>query len=103
MQQKIDDVRPGGIQAEELEVERVREPGERMPVRRGVGGERPLHRVPLEAGLDVYVLGYVQVVIVVDEREMANRVIDRERGNGEEKSEKDRLPFRLRLWLWARR
>ena len=27
MQQKIDDVRSGGIQAEELEVQRVREPG----------------------------------------------------------------------------
>jgi hypothetical protein len=37
--------------------------------------------------------GYVKIVIVIDEGEMADREIDRERGDGEQKCEQDGLSF----------
>src|SRR5271167_4722163 len=61
-----------------------------MPVVGCPGGERPLHCVPLQTGLDVYVLGDVEVVIVVEEREMLDRVIDGKSGDGEQESEQER-------------
>jgi hypothetical protein len=101
--QEIYHVGAGWVEAEDLEVERVGEPGERMPVGGCIGSESPLHGVPREARLDVNVVGYVDIVVVIDEGEMADWGIDCQRGDGEQKGKKDRLSFGLRLQSRARR
>ena len=57
----------GRRQPEELSVEHVREPGERVPVGRVGCGERPGDTGPRKARPDVHVLGHVFGVVVVDE------------------------------------
>src|ERR1035437_2984839 len=59
-----------------------------MPVARFGGGERPLHRVPVQTGLDLYIIGHIYAVIVIDEGMAANRVVQRNRRNHEYKSER---------------
>src|SRR2546430_8831737 len=71
----------GGRQPEELRVEHVREPGERVPVGR-VGCERPGDTGPREARPDVHVLGHVFGVVVVDEAVPKDRDEDDDGGEG---------------------
>src|ERR1700690_1635882 len=58
-----------------------------MPVARLGGSERPLHRVPVQAGLDLCIVGYINVVIVIDEGVAANRVVQRDCRNHEQKAQ----------------
>ena len=55
---------PAGVEAEHLAVGHVREPGERMPVARVKGRERPLDPGPRQAVLNERIFGDVIVVIV---------------------------------------
>src|SRR5579862_486597 len=66
MKKKVDIVMTGGIQPEDLIIQCVREPGERVPVRIIEAGEGPADRVPCQSGLNVGVLGDVAVVIDID-------------------------------------
>src|SRR5664280_1298106 len=58
-----------------------------MPVSRLGGGERPLHRVPVQAGLNLCVVGHINVVIVIDKGMTANRVVQPDGRNHEQNSE----------------
>ena len=67
--QQIDEVMAGGAESEQLAINHVGHPGQRMPV--GVvavqTAECPRDAMPGEAGLDVRVGDNVTVVVVVDE------------------------------------
>ena len=98
MQQHIRLVVAGGVGLKKLVVQGVREPGEWMPVSSLGGGERPLHRVPIEARLHLLILGYINVVIVVDEWVTANRVVQRNRRQNQQKAERPSVPLDP-MWL----
>ena len=67
--EQVDEVMAGGAESEQLAINHVGHPGQRMPV--GVvavqTAEGPRDAVPGEAGLDVRVGDNVTVVVVVDE------------------------------------
>ena len=64
-----------------------------MPIDEFEGGERPLHRVPGQAGLNMSILGYVGVVVVIDEWMVADRVVERNRRNRQNKSQNPGSPL----------
>ena len=76
MNRDVDVVRAGGIVAEELPIQRMREPCQRMPVRGIARRQRPLDGLPMQAGLDVNVLGDVVGVVVVGEGLSVDGVVD---------------------------
>jgi hypothetical protein len=55
------------IEAEELAIEHVGEPGQRMPVAGVPGGESPTPAVQAEAALDHVVLGHIVRIVEVEE------------------------------------
>src|SRR5205814_5901876 len=61
-----------GVEAEELAIEHVRQPGQRVPVGRLQGGEGPGHRLRVQTRLDVGVAEDVLVVVVVHEAVAVN-------------------------------
>ena len=75
MDQKAGEVVTGRILMEQLPVERVRQPGERMPVSLLGCGESPGDRFPSEAVADMKILRDVAVVVVIDERVAVDRVV----------------------------
>src|SRR5664280_2508504 len=62
-----------------------------MPVGLIVGRERPLDRVPVQTSLHVRVVGDVNRVVVVDERVMIYRIVERE-GRGHQQKTQDPCP-----------
>src|ERR1700733_2576707 len=66
------------IQPEQLAVERMGQPGQRMPIRLIVSCESPLDRVPGEARAYVLILENVAFVVVVDEAVVGHGVVDGE-------------------------
>jgi len=76
-----------GVLMEQLIVERVRQPGERMPVSLLHGGEGPGDRVPGDTVSDVWILSDITIVIVVDERVTIDRVVERQRSHHEQETE----------------
>ena len=87
VQEQIYVVVTGGIQLKKLAIQGVREPGQRMPVGLIVSGERPLDRVPLQAGLHVHVFRDVDGVVVVDERMLVYRIVEREGRDRQQKAQ----------------
>src|SRR5580700_9247946 len=67
VKQEIRVVMTGRIQVEELVVERMREPGQRMPVSLAKGCERPLHGIPCQAVLNLGIFYDVRQIIEIDE------------------------------------
>ena len=63
MQGNIDHMMHTGVEAEKLAVQRVREPGQWMPVRLLETCECPTNRWPGDSGLDVCVSRYIPVVV----------------------------------------
>src|SRR5579862_509056 len=92
MDQQTGEVMSCSIEMEELVIQRMREPGQRMPISLLGRSERPTDRIPAEAGANVRILGDVTIVIVVDETMPVNRVIDRQRGHYEQKR-KNKIPL----------
>ena len=68
----IDEMMRAGIQAEQFAVRHVRKPGERMPVARVAGGERPLDARPGQAVLDDGIFGDVIVVVIIAQSRRAS-------------------------------
>ena len=87
MQQQIHIVRAGGIEIEELAIERVRKPGDGMPRADMIGGEGPAHGVPGEAVLHVRILRDVESVVVVDEGIVIDAGIERDSDDDEGEAE----------------
>ena len=76
---------PAGIEREEMEVQRVRQPGEGMPVGRAEGGERPLDGLPVQLP-DVDIVYDVSRVVESDEGMLRDRVVDGNRDRDEHDS-----------------
>src|SRR5512135_2420675 len=87
MQEQIGVVVPCRLRLKKLIVESVRQPRYWMPVARLGAGECPLYCVPVQAGLDLCILGYVNVIVVIDEGMALNRVVQRNRRNHQQESE----------------
>ena len=87
----------GGIEAEELAIERVRQPRQRMPVVFVERGEGPRNCPPAKARLDVRVLGNVGLIVVVDEGIMVDGIVDGDGCQDEQQGCEDELVARGRL------
>src|SRR5271167_2250 len=83
---------PSRIELKKPVIEGVREPGQRMPVGRIVGGEGPCQRVPGQTRFHVEVIGHIFVVIVVDEWMVIYRKVQCKSRPYEEKTEKKYQP-----------
>ncbi len=93
MQQKIYVVMAGGIEAKELAVQGVRQPGQRMPVSVAKGGERPLHGIPCQAAMDLGIFQDIRRVIKVDELVMDDGTVESESGRDQQETEDDDSHF----------
>ena len=60
-----------------------------MPVALFLGGESPGDRVPVQTVVDVRVLGNVAVIVIIDERVAVDRVVERQCGDDQEKTQND--------------
>ena len=78
------------IHSEQLTIQCMGKPRQRMPVRRIVSSERPFHRVPSETSSYVRVVGDVVVVVKIDEGIVPNRQVgehgQQNQGKGEDES-----------------
>ena len=99
VQQQIRFVMPPGVKRKEVVVNGMRQPGQRMPVRRVKGGERPLHRLPIQL-LDLGVVHDIRLIVQVDERMLLHRGVDDQSRRHEHG--KAQIP-RRRRHLWANR
>src|SRR5271169_4848030 len=60
-----------------------------MPIGLIVSGERPLDRVPAEPALNVNVLGYIAIIVIVDEWMMNRRVVKNDGGDYKDKAKNE--------------
>jgi len=67
MERQVGEVRRAGIQPEQLDIEHVGHPGQGMPIAGVVGGEGPECARPGQAGLHLWVLGDVILVVEIEE------------------------------------
>src|SRR5262249_42316151 len=90
--------------AEDLAIEHVGEPGERMPVEQVHAGERPGNRMGSQTRLYERILCEVQVVVEIDKIEPARRSV--QEGNQEGQADHDKknnsVPFTC-AWNGSRR
>src|SRR6266550_8222630 len=87
MQKNICVVVARRIQFEELIIERVRNPSQRMPVCGVERAEGPANRVPTQASLNMAVGSYVYVIVVVHESVLVDGVVDDKRAHDEHKTQ----------------
>ena len=79
-----------GVRAEQLAVEHVRKPGERMPVAGMNGGEGPAEAGQRQAAFDERVFGDVVRVVVTHKRVGADGQEHHQRGKREQKGDEAR-------------
>src|SRR5207253_3379737 len=79
-----------GIQAEQLAIEHVGDPSERVPVGNIESSERPTNVLERQAGLNVRIEGDVRIVIVVNESIAGGGIVERQ-GAGDEQQNQDGL------------
>ena len=93
VEQNADEMVHRGVLAEELAIEHVREPGERVPIAGVASGEGPFDVFPFQAALNVRVGGDVIRIVVIDKvvaksvevnREGDKRKQQAEQGDGTE-------------------
>ena len=89
MQQKIGVVMAQGIEAKELAVHGMRQPGQRVPVSLVKSRERPLHGVPSEAALHLGIFQDIGRVIKVDEPVMSDGIVESKRGRDQQETVDD--------------
>src|SRR5208282_1989392 len=82
------------VQAVHLAIERVREPGERVPVQSFRGTKSPSHVVPGESGTNLGIVGNVNLVVEIEKWSAGHRVIECHRCQSKQKA-KDQSPL---LW-----
>src|SRR5437588_6072583 len=90
VQQNADKMMARGIQAEQLAIEHVGDPSERVPVGNIESSERPTDVLEREAGLNVRIEGDVGIVIVVNESIAGGGIVERQ-GAGDEQQRQDGL------------
>ena len=103
MQQHAGEMMPGGIQAEQRDIERMRHPGQRMPVRLLGRSQRPGESIGGQPLPHVRILGDVAVIVIIHEGMAVDRVVERERDDRQQQAH-DRVPLlRIRKqapWFW---
>jgi hypothetical protein len=112
MEKHVDGMGAGWVQAENLAIESMREPGDRVPVRRFRGVESPNDGVPGEPGTNVEIVGDMELVVVIEKWSAGNGVIERKGCEHEHQAEnqsaslwdlKNVGPSRSRIGLLLRR
>ena len=98
MKERVDEMRAGGIHTEQFAIRHVRKPGERMPIGRVEGGERPFDSGTRQAALDHIILRHIIAVIVKDEAIAHRRPINRQRDQREQQSNEPRTRHWLSLY-----
>ncbi|MHC4158531.1 MAG: hypothetical protein ACYSSO_05570 [Planctomycetota bacterium] len=93
VKEQISQVMPVGVKAEEVTVEDMAEPGQGVPVFGMRGGEGPNNRLTGQAGDEVGVLGYVFIVIIVDELIFSDRLKGNKSGEGQACVNKKNIQF----------
>ena len=87
MEQHTREVMSCRIQAKQRAVERVRHPGQRMPVPLFAGSQGPEQRTCCQSLADMRILRDVAVVIVIDEWMASDWIVDRQCDNGQQKAD----------------
>ena len=82
-----------GIEVEDLAVQGMRQPRQRMPVSFAKSRERPLHRVPGQAALNVKIFQDVGRVIKVDELVVDDGIVESESGRRQQETQDDNVHF----------
>ena len=91
METEVDEVMAGRVKPEEFNIQRMREPSQRVPVGGVIGAKGPGDSGPGQTLLKVRIGGDVSAVIVVDELVETNRPISGQRDCREEQA-KERHP-----------
>jgi hypothetical protein len=84
MKQDVDEVMCSGIQAEELAIEHVGQPGDRVPIKRMSIDERPNDSPPGQTGADSWIVEDVIVIVVLNEVEVSSGPIEKARQQRQE-------------------
>lgn len=84
VEQHIDEVMGAGVEAEALAVGHVGKPGERMPVGRVEGGERPFDARQRQSRLHHRVVGDIVIVVEIQKIVPGDRQIDQQCGQREQ-------------------
>ena len=92
MQQDAGEVVPGGIQPKQRDIQRMRHPGQRMPVRLLGRSQRPFESVPQSAPAARANSCDVTIVVVVHERMVIDRVVERKRDHRQQQTD-DLVPL----------
>ena len=103
MNQHAGEMVPGRVLVKQLIVERVRQPGERMPVPLLGGREGPGDGVPVDAFVNVSVSGDITVVIVVNEGVAVDRIVKRQCRYHQQQTQYDVALFGGREKAWRLR
>jgi hypothetical protein len=75
------------VQAENLAIESIREPGHRVPVQSFRGAKSPKGGVPGESGPNLGIVGNVNLVVVIEKGSARNRVVERKGCEGKQQAE----------------
>src|ERR1039458_7228468 len=89
MQQDVDFMMGGWVQTEQLAIQSMGKPGQRMVVSGVIGCECPLHRRPSEARSDMWVVGEVRVVVVVEKPVVSYGAVTDEHDGNQKQGKKD--------------
>src|SRR3984885_12961370 len=88
MNQQADKMMTGGVEMKKLNIERVRQPRQRMPeTSLSRRGQRPLETLPIESAADVGIVGDVAVVVAIDKRVARNRVVKNQSSQNQQQTQ----------------
>ena len=90
VKQHVDEMVRAGVEAEEFAVRHVREPGERMPVARVTGGERPFDSRPRQSFLHDGIFRDVILIVVIHKTVARRRQISQQRDECEQQANETR-------------
>ena len=93
VQQEIDVVVADRIELKDLAIQGMRQPSQRMPVSVAKSRERPFHRVPSQAALNLGIFQNIGRVIEIDELVMNDGIVKSERGRHQQETEDDDALF----------
>ena len=87
MEKDVDDMGALRVQAENLAIESMREPGDRVPVRRFRSMKSPNEGVPGESGTNLGIIGDIYDVVKIEKRSARDRVIECNRRQNQQQAE----------------
>ena len=92
MNQKAGEVMSRGIQVKQRAIQRVGDPGQRMPVRLLGRRQRPLESVGSQALAHVRIIDDVSVIVIIHKRMAVDRVVERQRDHRQQQAD-DLVPL----------